>query len=75
MRPRTSFSFTAVLTAASLLHLHIGPARAITVTSYANDFVDPKYVLAKDFTNFTIEAQDTIVAWAEELAAQGPWCG
>ncbi|RDX42880.1 chondroitin AC/alginate lyase [Lentinus brumalis] len=73
MRPRTSFSFTAVLSAASLLHLHIGPARAITVTSYANDFVDPKYVLAKDFTNFTIEAQDTIVAWAEELAAQGPW--
>lgn len=43
-------------------------------TSYANDFVDPNYVIAGNFTNNTEAAQQTIVTWANELASQGPWC-
>ena len=41
--------------------------------SYANDFVDPKYVLAKSFNTSTAGAQQTIVSWADQLAGQGPW--
>lgn len=43
-------------------------------TSYDNDWVDPDYILAGGFTNNTGAAQQTIIAWAEELASQGPWC-
>lgn len=74
MRTRSLFSFTAVLSAASVLLSDLAPTHAITVTSYANDFIDPQYVLSKDFSNTTIEAQDTITSWARVLAAQGPWC-
>ena len=74
MRTRSLFSFTAVLSAASVLLSHLVPTHAITVTSYANDFIDPQYALSKDFSNTTIEAQDTILSWARILAAQGPWC-
>lgn len=42
--------------------------------SYDNDFVDPKYVLSKpSFNPSTAGSQQTIVEWADELAAQGPW--
>ncbi|OBZ76953.1 hypothetical protein A0H81_03400 [Grifola frondosa] len=44
-------------------------------TSYANDFVGPDDVLSKSFNKTTLEAQATIVAWADDLAANGgsPW--
>jgi hypothetical protein len=42
-------------------------------TSYANDFVDPDYILAKNFNSSTKAAQNTVVQWADELASQGPW--
>ncbi|KAI1792432.1 chondroitin AC/alginate lyase [Ganoderma leucocontextum] len=45
----------------------------LSFTSYANEFVDPNLILAKKFPNITIEAQETIFEWAEELAATGPW--
>ncbi|RPD61570.1 chondroitin AC/alginate lyase [Lentinus tigrinus ALCF2SS1-7] len=73
MRPGTSFSFTAVLSVASLLLSQLAPVHAVTVTNYANDFIDPQYVLSKDFSNITVEAQDTIISWAQTMAAQGPW--
>ncbi|TFK32391.1 alginate lyase-domain-containing protein [Crucibulum laeve] len=42
-------------------------------TSYANDFVNPDYVVARDFGNNTRAAQLTIVKWAKVLAQRGPW--
>lgn len=41
--------------------------------SYANDFVDPDYILAKAWNSSTDASQTTIVEWASELAAMGPW--
>ncbi len=67
---------SAVLSAAfslSLGVLLVQPLPVRAVTSYANDFVDPTYVLAKDFSNVTAEAQATIVSWAQSLAREGPW--
>ncbi|KAH9929064.1 chondroitin AC/alginate lyase [Epithele typhae] len=46
---------------------------ASAFTSYANDFIDPKIILSNGLSNLTIEAQETIVEWAEDLAAAGPW--
>ncbi|KAF7972126.1 hypothetical protein HWV62_18848 [Athelia sp. TMB] len=46
---------------------------ALDFTDYANDFPDPAYVLAKGFNSTTAAAQQTIVGWADSLAAQGPW--
>ncbi|KDQ49492.1 hypothetical protein JAAARDRAFT_165561 [Jaapia argillacea MUCL 33604] len=43
------------------------------VTSYANDFVDPAYILEKSFPSSTHLANETIIQWAGELAAAGPW--
>jgi len=45
----------------------------IQVVSYDNDFVDPTYVLSKSFNTSTAASQQTIVAWSNQLAAQGPW--
>lgn len=42
-------------------------------SAYANDFVNPNTILAKDFNTSTAGSQQTIVAWADFLAAQGPW--
>jgi hypothetical protein len=41
---------------------------------YDNDFLDPSYILSKKFNESTAAAQQTIVEWADFLAAQGPWC-
>ena len=41
--------------------------------AYANDFVNPNAILAKDFNTSTAASQQTIVAWADFLASQGPW--
>ncbi|KAI0363966.1 chondroitin AC/alginate lyase [Pilatotrama ljubarskyi] len=67
---RTALS--AVLTA-SVGVLLSGPLPVHSLTSYANDFVDPAFVLAKNFGNTTTEAQATIVQWAQDLASKGPW--
>jgi len=50
-----------------------GNGVAATATSYANVFVDPDFIVARKFANNTLAAQQTIVAWAHELAGQGPW--
>lgn len=41
---------------------------------YDNDFLDPSYILAKKFNSSTAAAQQSVVQWADFLAAQGPWC-
>ncbi|KAL7284680.1 chondroitin AC/alginate lyase [Trametes coccinea BRFM310] len=58
---------------ASVGVLFLQPLPVRSLTSYANDFVDPAYALSKNFSNTTIEAQATIVQWAQDLASQGPW--
>ena len=63
MHTRTTLALA--LSAASLA--------AHAYTSYANDFIDPKLILDKEFSNITVEAQETIVEWADVLAAMGPW--
>ncbi|KAJ8461815.1 hypothetical protein ONZ45_g18163 [Pleurotus djamor] len=42
-------------------------------TSYANDFVDPDYILAGNYGDSSRPARLTIASWARELAAKGPW--
>ncbi len=44
------------------------------VVSYANDFVDPNYIVLKQYPPNTSDAQATIVSWAQSLASEGPWC-
>ena len=41
---------------------------------YDNDFVEPSYILGKNWNATTVFAQESIVQWADWLAAQGPWC-
>lgn len=41
--------------------------------SYANDFVDPDFIVKGNFGNNTLAAQNTIIEWAKETAAGGPW--
>ncbi|KAJ7641334.1 chondroitin AC/alginate lyase [Roridomyces roridus] len=42
-------------------------------TNYANDFVNPDYIVSGKFANTTLGAQRSIIAWAEQLSASGPW--
>jgi hypothetical protein len=46
----------------------------LSATSYDNDFVSPDLILGQQFDSRFAGAQETVVQWAEELAAQGPWC-
>ncbi len=48
-----------------------GSVRAFV--SYANDFVDPDFIVKGNFGENTRAAQNTIVEWAKESAAGGPW--
>lgn len=49
------------------------PTAVHSLTSYANDFVDPDYIVGKKFPNNTVIAQKIIVQWADQYAAMGPW--
>ncbi|KAF8910568.1 alginate lyase-domain-containing protein [Gymnopilus junonius] len=42
-------------------------------TAYANDFVDPNYIVAGNFDTHTGRAQQTVISWAQRLAVGGPW--
>lgn len=53
--------------------LSTAAAAQIAFTAYANDFVNPDYILAGNFGNNTQAAQATITAWASSLAVGGPW--
>ena len=58
----------------SLLALHSLADLNIGFTSYDNDLIEPGYVLGKNWNATTVVAQESIVQWADQLAAQGPWC-
>jgi len=48
-------------------------AQANYSLAYANDFVDPDWFLKKEFGAHTSKAQVSVLAWAKDLAAKGPW--
>ncbi|KAJ7130403.1 alginate lyase-domain-containing protein [Mycena epipterygia] len=48
-------------------------ADVLPFTNYANDFVDPNYIVGKNYPNTTGGAQASIVSWAEYLSSSGPW--
>jgi nitrogen fixation protein FixH len=64
-RPVTLF-FSVLLAAPLVL--------ANAYKDYDNDFLDPSYILAKNFNTSTAASQQSIIQWADFLAAQGPWC-
>ena len=45
-----------------------------SIASYSNLWIDPDYIIARNFPIRTGAAQNTIQQWATILAAQGPWC-
>ena len=63
------------LTTLSISVLAIAPAiLAFEYEDYDSDFLNPSYILAKNFPTSTAAAQQPVVEWADYLAAQGPWC-
>ena len=64
-----------ILCKLSVLSLALGvlPTAVYSLTNYANDFVDPDYIVGKKFPANTAIAQRTIVRWADQYAAFGPW--
>jgi len=62
------------LTTLVLSLLAVAPSiHAISYKDYDNDFLDPSYILAKNFSPSTAAAQQSVIEWADFLAAQGPW--
>ncbi|GLB39576.1 putative alginate lyase [Lyophyllum shimeji] len=53
--------------------IFLGRTEVHALTSYANDFVDPDFVVARIFGQYTVAAQASILAWAKSLSRQGPW--
>lgn len=64
-----------LLSALSLVFYQLASAQIYwpTYPTYANVFIDPAYVLAKNFSANTATAQNSIINTAIELAEQGPW--
>ena len=46
----------------------------VAYISYYNDFIEPSHILGKNWNRMTVVAQQSIMQWADWLAAQGPWC-
>jgi len=65
--PKIPFLYSLSL----ILLVLTGSVRAYV--SYANDFVDPDFIVKGNFGNNTLAAQNTIIEWAKETAAGGPW--
>ena len=58
----------ALLAVCSLADLNVA------FISYYNDFIEPSYILGRNWSRTTVVAQQSIIQWADWLAAQGPWC-
>lgn len=56
-----------------LLSLGLLAGTANALTSYANDWIDPGFIVNKGWNSSAEGAQDTIITWAEKSAANGPW--
>ena len=68
---------TALLLLASACIPSVGALAASTynhsLVNYANVFVDPNYVIGKNYSSTTGLAQQTILRWADDSAQSGPW--
>lgn len=42
-------------------------------TAYAVDFPDPSRIASGNLPSNLAGAEDTIIAWADEMASYGPW--
>ncbi|KAJ7644910.1 chondroitin AC/alginate lyase [Roridomyces roridus] len=58
---------------AALAFLHSAQASTNPFTQYAVDFPDPNRVAAGNLPKNLAGAEDTIVAWADEMNSYGPW--
>ena len=65
--------FSALLACFLLLCGNCVHSANISYASYANVFVNPDYIVARQLPNTTLAAQQTIISWAQELAGEGPW--
>ena len=78
--PQTSLLAIAMVAFLRAIVLSFLAAYALAVdlnigfTSYDNDFIEPSYILGKNWNPTTVVAQESIVQWADWLTAQGPWC-
>lgn len=70
-RPLAALSLCLLLLT-NLLLAHSAAATNV-FTCYANDFVDPTHAAAGQYASNLGGAQDTIVAWANEMNSYGPW--
>ena len=62
----------------TLLHactcvLFFSTINAASPRAYANDFIDPDTFLTNPPADYTYHARETIIEWADSLAAEGPW--
>ncbi|QRW05956.1 chondroitin AC/alginate lyase [Ceratobasidium sp. AG-Ba] len=53
--------------------LAVSPSFVAALTSYANEFVDPEFFLAKKWSDDTQYARQAIVTGAQQIATEGPW--
>lgn len=72
----TSRTSALLLLAAACIPSVVGLAASTynhSLANYANVFVNPKYVIAKNYSATTTYAQQTILRWADDSAQGGPW--
>ncbi|EEB95814.1 hypothetical protein MPER_05159, partial [Moniliophthora perniciosa FA553] len=48
--------------------------RTNAAASYISDFVDPDFILSREFAIHTYPAEVSIVKWARQFSLKGPWC-
>jgi len=68
------FRLTTLLSSALAILPTVFSGPAYTIP-YDNDFIDPSYILSKNYSKSTGGAQQTIIEWADYLNLQGPWSG
>ena len=78
----SSYANTSAMRHLSLLHacacmFFFSTINAISPIAYANDFINPDDILTKTLqvgaSDHTAQARESIVEWAKDLAAKGPW--
>ncbi|KAJ7700499.1 alginate lyase-domain-containing protein [Mycena rosella] len=69
--PLAAPSFCLLLLATFLIAQPVAATNPFT--QYANDFVNPTIAAAGQYATNLGGAQDTIVAWANEMTSYGPW--
>ena len=65
--------FTLLQVCAYMFLFSTANAASPVYVAYANDFISPDDILTKNLGDHTASAQESIVEWAKNLAAEGPW--